>query len=240
MNKGLLDKMDKNYKGNMISMKLSDDIDGLTITLSKFNKLLAQNLKKHFVDKKDSFSKKMIQEMNRIIKRGGSEVAKYAWTYWIRRKGKKNWRSVKPTTSKRSFSWGVTRYSSRKEIMYPVHPSTYWGNKYYSRGARRSPERGQYAMTDYGSLRSSITSFANLDDKSMTVKFYSTGDRGNEKILNNEKGWTVKGSGKVQRPIIQPAVEKVKPLVEKYMNQSMKDTDKDVNKLFQSLKRVKK
>ena len=55
--------MDKSYKGNMISMKLSDDIDGLTITLSKFNKLLAQNIKKHFVDKKDSFSKKMIQEM---------------------------------------------------------------------------------------------------------------------------------------------------------------------------------
>lgn len=230
--------MEKSYKGNHISMKLSDDIDGLTITLSRFNKLLAQNIKKHFVDKKDSFSQKMIQEMSRIIKRGGSETSKFAWTYWIRKKGDKAWKSVKPTTSKRSYSWGVTTYKG-KDISYPVHPHTYFGKSYFSRSHRRFPTRGEYAMSDVGTLRSSLASFASISDTNMTVKFYSTSDKGNQKILNNERGWQTSG-GKVKRPIIQPAVEKVKPLVNKYMKQAIAETNKDSNKLLQSLKRVKK
>ncbi len=230
--------MQKSYKGNNFSMKLSDDIEGFVVTFDKFNKLLASNIKKNFVDKKDSFSKKMIQEMNRIIRRGGSEVSKFAWTYWIRKKGEKTWKSVKPTTSKRSYSWGVTKYRGR-DISYPVHPHTYFGNAYFSRSQRRYPMQGEYAMTDVGSLRSSITSFMNLDDKNLKIKFYSKDDSGNRKILNNERGWQTSG-GMVKRPIVQPAYEKVAPLLEKYMIQSMKDTDKDVTKLFNVLKKVKK
>lgn len=233
--------MDKNYHGKNISMKLSNDISGIVATFDEFNKLLAENLKKQFVINKDSLGKKMLQEMKRIVKRGGSEINKYTWTYWTRKKGESNWKSKKPSTSKRTFSWGVTSYRGSNTVMnYPVHPATYFGDLYFSRGNRRYPRKGEFAMTDYGRLTKTLVTFNPTSNTNLSVKFYSANDRDNEKILKNEKGWIVPNSGLVRRPIVQPAFDKVEPLIEGYFDKASRATDRDINKLFKSLKRVKK
>ncbi len=174
--------------GTVVIESHLDEVMGFTAgVMLEYNKALAGQTKE--------LELRIIEEIRKVILRGGDNRGAWGWSYWQRKRGKRNF-ELKQGTAGVSFSTG---WKTTGDVTnYPVHPRTY----FMKRKKKKVPKADQFALYDTGRylrsfmLRSSISvGDVNMDLITSNKKHFD----------NMENGVTTK-FGVVKRPHVAPAM----------------------------------